>query len=275
MSSASSSSSAHWQDQQHDRDAGREPCPDRIVEDLGGAFGMGCIGGFLWHFVRGARNSPKGERFAGAMFAATSRAPILGGNFAVWGGTFSSFDCTLQYLRKTDDHWNNIAGGFLTGGVLAARAGWKQAGKSAVMGGVILTVIEGVAALLMRSTTKTPREEALNMIEMERQQKEQADRAASGVSGGGSMTNSSLSDYLSWGRSGSTTTTPSEEGTTSSWFSSFSQIPGATTTGANGGGVENKDNSSSYFYFKDEEPLTTGPGTTAPPVGGGGAPTFQ
>lgn len=36
----------------HDRDAGREPCPDRIVEDLGGAFGMGCIGGFIWHFVK-------------------------------------------------------------------------------------------------------------------------------------------------------------------------------------------------------------------------------
>eukprot|EP00392_Amoebophrya_sp_AT5.2_P017589 g17971.t1 len=106
------------------------------------------------------------------MFAATSRAPILGGNFAVWGGTFSTFDCTLQYIRRTDDHWNNIASGFLTGGVLAARAGWKQAGKSAVMGGVILTVIEGVAALLTRSTVKTPRDQALEMLEMERQQKE-------------------------------------------------------------------------------------------------------
>lgn len=64
-----------------DRDAAREPCPDRIVEDLGtppyahlvvvlksslgGAFGMGCVGGFLWHFVKGARNSPRGERLHG------------------------------------------------------------------------------------------------------------------------------------------------------------------------------------------------------------------
>ena len=40
-----------WAEPQ-DRDAGREPCPDRIVEDLGGAFGMGCVGGFIWHFVK-------------------------------------------------------------------------------------------------------------------------------------------------------------------------------------------------------------------------------
>ena len=43
-----------------------EPCPDRIVEDLGGAFGMGAVGGFLWHFGRGARNSPQGDRLSGA-----------------------------------------------------------------------------------------------------------------------------------------------------------------------------------------------------------------
>jgi len=58
---------------QVDRDAGREPCPDRIVEDLGSAFGMGCIGGFIWHFVKGYRNSPKGERLGGAMFSAKTR----------------------------------------------------------------------------------------------------------------------------------------------------------------------------------------------------------
>jgi len=91
-----------------DRDAGREPCPDRIVEDLGGAFGMGAVGGFIWHFVKGARNSPAGDRFQGALYSARNRAPILGGNFAVWGGTFSSFDCSLQYIRRRDDHWMRL-----------------------------------------------------------------------------------------------------------------------------------------------------------------------
>jgi len=152
-----------------DRDASREPCPDRIVEDLGGAFGMGAFGGFLWHFVKGARNSPVGDRMSGALFAAKGRGPILGGNFALWGGTFSTFDCSLQYIRQRDDHWNAIASGFLTGGVLAARGGWKSAGRNAMVGGVLLAIIEGVAALVMRSTTATPREQTLAAIEQERQ----------------------------------------------------------------------------------------------------------
>lgn len=170
---------------QHDRDAGREPCPDRIVEDLGSAFGMGCIGGFIWNFCKGYRNSPKGERFIGAMFSARSRAPILGGNFAVWGGTFSTFDCTLQYIRRTDDWVNNVSAGFLTGGVLALRGGVRQAGKNAVMGGIILAVIEGVSALLMRSTSRTPADMHREQLAMEEQQRswEQAQKAQAAMGG--------------------------------------------------------------------------------------------
>lgn len=151
----------------NDRDMSREPCPDRIVDDLGGAFGMGCVGGFMWHFVKGARNTPRGERFTGGLFSAKSRAPILGGNFAVWGGTFSTFDCSLQYIRRRDDHWNAIASGFLTGGVLAARGGWKAASKNAAIGGVLLAIIEGVAALLVRSASQTPKEQHQMMLQQE------------------------------------------------------------------------------------------------------------
>merc|ERR1719437_157727 len=141
---------------------------------------MGAVGGFLWHFVKGARNSPAGDRLQGAMYSARNRAPILGGNFAVWGGTFSSFDCTLQYIRRRDDHWNAIASGFLTGGVLAPRGGYKAAGRNAVIGGVLLAIIEGVAALLMRSTSKTPREMALEQMEQEKQMEDYQKRQASG-----------------------------------------------------------------------------------------------
>merc|ERR1719498_1577713 len=109
----------------------------------------------------------------GAMYSARSRAPILGGNFAVWGGTFSTFDCSLQYVRRRDDHWNAIASGFLTGGVLASRGGWKAASRNAVIGGVLLAIIEGVAALIMRSTSQTPRELAEMQLEQERLMKEE------------------------------------------------------------------------------------------------------
>mmetsp|Transcript_12314 Transcript_12314/g.35782 ORF Transcript_12314/g.35782 Transcript_12314/m.35782 type:complete len:146 (-) Transcript_12314:12-449(-) len=143
---------------EHSSDLGREPCPDRIVEDLGGAFGMGCVGGFLWHFVKGARNSPRGEVLSGALYSAKSRAPGLGGNFAVWGGTFSVFDCSFQYLRGKEDHWNAIASGFLTGGTLALRGGWRSAMRNAMIGGVLLTIIEGVSMIVQRKWAQSPRQ---------------------------------------------------------------------------------------------------------------------
>lgn len=196
---------SRWSDT-GDRDAGREPCPDRIVEDLGGAFGMGAVGGFVWHFIKGARNSPSGDRMSGAMYSARNRAPILGGNFAVWGGTFSCFDCSLQYVRRKDDHWNAIASGFLTGGVLAARGGWKAASRNAVIGGVLLAIIEGVAGLLMKSTAKTPREMNLEQMEQMKQMEEYNKRKDSGeVSGMQSWVQYAQASGIapSWGSGGS------------------------------------------------------------------------
>ena len=32
----------------------REPCPWRIVDDCGGAFAMGAIGGTVFHSIKGA-----------------------------------------------------------------------------------------------------------------------------------------------------------------------------------------------------------------------------
>lgn len=40
----------------------------------------------LGHGVKGFRNSPYGERRIGALTAIKARAPVLGGNFGVWGG---------------------------------------------------------------------------------------------------------------------------------------------------------------------------------------------
>lgn len=78
------------------------------------------------------------------------RAPVLGGNFAVWGMMFSIFDCTLTKVRKTEDAWNAIIAGGLTGGVLAARAGPRAMGRSALMGAMFLAVIEGFVLFISR-----------------------------------------------------------------------------------------------------------------------------
>lgn len=72
------------------------------------------------------------------------RAPVLGGNFGVWGGLFSSFDCAVRGVRKTEDPYNSILAGFFTGGALAIRGGYKAARNGAIGCAVLLAVIEGV-----------------------------------------------------------------------------------------------------------------------------------
>ncbi|XP_073904750.1 mitochondrial import inner membrane translocase subunit Tim17-A isoform X2 [Castor canadensis] len=102
----------------------REPCPWRIVDDCGGAFTMGTIGGGIFQAIKGFRNSPVGvnHRLRGSLTAIKTRAPQLGGSFAVWGGLFSMIDCSMVQVRGKEDPWNSITSGALTGAILAARS---------------------------------------------------------------------------------------------------------------------------------------------------------
>lgn len=76
----------------------------------------------MWHGIKGARNSPKGDRLLGSISAIKARAPVVGGNFGVWGGLFSTFDCAVKGYRQKEDPYNAIISGFLTGGTLAVRS---------------------------------------------------------------------------------------------------------------------------------------------------------
>ena len=84
----------------------------------------------------------------GGMTHVRNRAPLIGGSFAMWGGCFSSLDCTLLWYRQQDDPWNAVMSGFLTGGILAIRSGPQAAFKNAVIGGVMLCLIEGVTVMI-------------------------------------------------------------------------------------------------------------------------------
>ncbi|DBA03996.1 TPA: hypothetical protein N0F65_010649 [Lagenidium giganteum] len=126
----------------------RDPCPFRIVEDAGGGFVLGAVFGSGWHAFKGARNSPTGHRFHGALYNVKTRTPTIAGGFAMWGLLFSSFDCTLEALRRKEDPWNSIIAGAATGGLLAARAGPRAAASSALVGGLILASIEGVSIMV-------------------------------------------------------------------------------------------------------------------------------
>ncbi|XP_055960712.1 mitochondrial import inner membrane translocase subunit TIM17-2-like [Mercurialis annua] len=126
----------------------REPCPDRILDDIGGAFGMGAVGGSAFHFIKGTYNSPSGARLLGGTQAVRMNAPRVGGSFAVWGGLFSAFDCTMVYVRQKEDPWNSIFAGAATGGFLSMRQGLGASARSALFGGILLGLIEGAGIML-------------------------------------------------------------------------------------------------------------------------------
>ncbi|KAK4432964.1 Mitochondrial import inner membrane translocase subunit TIM17-2 [Sesamum alatum] len=135
----------------------REPCPDRILDDIGGAFGMGAVGGSAFHFLKGVYNSPKGTRLVGGSQAVRMNAPRIGGSFAVWGGLFSVFDCSMVYVRQKEDPWNSIIAGAATGGFLQMRQGMGAASRSALFGGVLLALIEG-AGIMLNKVMSAPQE---------------------------------------------------------------------------------------------------------------------
>lgn len=113
---------------------------------------MGTIGGSVFQSIKGFRNSPTGfnKRLAGSWVAIKTRAPIIGGGFAVWGGLFSTIDCTLIHFRQKEDPYNSIASGALTGAILAARKGVGSMAGSALIGGLLLAMIEGVGIMFTR-----------------------------------------------------------------------------------------------------------------------------
>ena len=101
---------------------------------------MGCIGGGLFSFWKGYRNSPPGNKLMGSISAVKARAPVLGGNFAVWGGLHSTFDCALISIRDKEDPWNLIDSGAITGAELAAQNGPIASLVAAFAGGLILAL---------------------------------------------------------------------------------------------------------------------------------------
>ena len=113
--------------------------------------------------VAGLRAQPLRPRVRAVRAQATLRfgattnptLTLVAGNFAVWGGLFSTFDCTLVAVRRKEDPWNSIISGAATGGVLAARGGWRAAGRSAAVGGVLLAMIEGLNIFLTKMMADT------------------------------------------------------------------------------------------------------------------------
>jgi len=111
---------------------------------------MGLVGGALVHGFLGFKNAAKGRKLFGAYQTALERSPILGGQFAAWGGMFSSTDCTLVAIRKKEDSWNPILAGGITGAALTVRAGPTAMVVSGIFGAAMLAMIEGVSMAMQK-----------------------------------------------------------------------------------------------------------------------------
>lgn len=123
----------------------REPCPDRIIGDAGASFATGIIGGTVAHYIRGTHGAMRGRRVASGLERVRMNAPGTGGRFAVFGGLFSVFDCSMVYIRQKEDAWNSIASGAAAAAFLALRNGPRAVAGSALFGGLVLALVEGLA----------------------------------------------------------------------------------------------------------------------------------
>jgi len=112
---------------------------------------MGNVGGSIYYGIKGARMAPKGARLQGSLSTVQARAPVLGGQFAIWGLAFACCDCTLSAVRQKEDPWNSIISGAATGGILAVRAGPRAMASAAVIGGVLLAMIEGIQIMMNKA----------------------------------------------------------------------------------------------------------------------------
>ena len=72
----------------------------------------------------------------------------------MWAGLFSITDCSLIALRNTEDSFNQITAGAVTGGLLAFRAGARVALKNAIFGGMILASIRIVEIVMIKMNRK-------------------------------------------------------------------------------------------------------------------------
>lgn len=95
----------------------------------------------------------QGQRLAGALSAASARAPITGGNFATWAALLTTFECGIQGIRQKQDPWNLAISAAITHGVLAARGGIQAVAKASLYGGAIFMLTPIVDLFVMRSVS--------------------------------------------------------------------------------------------------------------------------
>ena len=70
-----------------------------IVNRLGSGYALGITSGAILYFIRGMILSPRNQRIFGGIAHVRDRAPVLGGSFALWCGSFALVSGYMKYKR--------------------------------------------------------------------------------------------------------------------------------------------------------------------------------
>lgn len=107
-----------------------------ILKDTGAAFASASlIGTFLFGY-QGARDAPRGARFAGAVETVQQKGLKWSGTAAMWAFAFSASRHILYALRGKEDYYTFGTSTMMAAAMSSARKGLKRAGKDAVIAGV-------------------------------------------------------------------------------------------------------------------------------------------
>ena len=92
------------------------------VDRVGSGYGMGVLIGSASYFVQGAFYAPRRQRLIGGVKLARDKAPLFGGQLAVWCGCYMFSSGLIRMYRGIDDKWNAVVGATLTGFLLTIRS---------------------------------------------------------------------------------------------------------------------------------------------------------
>eukprot|EP01134_Creolimax_fragrantissima_P007663 CFRG7663T1 len=106
-----------------------ESCPFRMAISTVGGYGFGAILGLIGGSMEPI-DPDKKQTTRMVLKDMGTRSHAMGKNLAMVGVIFAGSECVIESYRAKSDHWNGIASGCTTGGVLGFRAG----PQAAVMG---------------------------------------------------------------------------------------------------------------------------------------------
>ncbi|RCV44329.1 hypothetical protein SETIT_9G364500v2 [Setaria italica] len=127
-----------------------------IIDEVGCGFWCGMTGGSAYHFLKGLRNSPNGDRLAGGARAVRAHAPRLGGSWAGFWAVWEVFENAIFFARRKEDPWNGIAAGAATWGLVDLRRGARVAARSTLVGAAVIGLAEGLRIWLDKHVVLHP-----------------------------------------------------------------------------------------------------------------------